>query len=362
MNRPVPDLPQTGEPDEVGVAILVACHRRGALSPEELTRFIAAGRQGLESALAFLVASGFLAPDGKRWTVTQRGRDWLDHLLEGIESQLTPDAPHYVARYRREQPSLPFETNTIWAEAVCVNIRVRPESLRQLVPPSFDLDLYQEWGFISLTASRLREFGVGLLPRALRMNFYQATYRAHVTFTDFRGRKLRGCFFVRSETNSHLMSLTANLLPEFKAHHCSTYPMLMVRDGDHFILTVDTGDDPAGKVVLVLDTSCPQERLPASSCFPSRAMAYEHIGEVANAFSLDPDTGDVLILRIERGPWQFCIPDVIDHYLGYIQAGPFPPGAAELDSVLYFQNTPFRRLPLLRERCRSANAPQVTDE
>jgi hypothetical protein len=196
----------------------------------------------------------------------------------------------------------------------------------------------------------LKEFGVGLLPRTLRMNFYQATYRAHVTFTDFRGRRLRGCYFVRSETNSHVMSLTANLLPEFKAHHCSTYPMLMVRDGGHFILTVDTGDDPAGKVVLVLDTSCPRDGLPAGSCFPSPTTAYEYIGEVCDAFSRDPDTGDVLILRIERGPWQVRIPDVIDHYLGYIQAGPFPPGTAELDSVFYFQNTPYRWLPLLRER------------
>ena len=125
--------------------------------------------------MACLVASGFLAAEGKRWTITQRGRDWLDHVLEGIESQLTPDDPQYVARYRRQQPSLPFETNTIWAEAVCLNIRVRPESLRPLVPLCFDLDLYQDWGFVSLTASRLKEFGVGLLPRALRMNFYETS-------------------------------------------------------------------------------------------------------------------------------------------------------------------------------------------
>src|SRR5204863_380188 len=135
--------------------------------------------------------------------------------------QLTPDDPQYVARYRRPQPSLPFEANTIWAEAVCVNIRVRPEALRPLVPAPFELDLYNDWGFVTLTASRLKAFGVGMLPGPLRMN---------------------------------------------------------------------------------------------------------------------------------RGPWQVRIPEIVDHYLGYIHDGPFPPGAAELDSVFYFQNTPYRWLPLLKER------------
>ena len=336
--------------DEISLAILVACQQRGALSATELTHFIAARGQDLEEAVASLMAGGLLAAKGDRWAVTRRGSAWLDQLLEQIESQLTPDDPQYVARYRRLQPSLPFAANTVWAEAVCVNIRVRPEALRRLVPAPFDLDLYKDWGFVSLTASRLKQFGLGMLPRALRMNFYQATYRAHVTFTDFRGRRLRGCYFLRSETNSHVMSLTANLLPEYTAHRCNTYPILMVRNGGHFILTVDTGSDPAGKVVLVLDTSLQRDALPPSSCFPSMQAAYEYIVDFYDAFSSDPVTGEVIILRIERGPWHVRLPEVVDHYLGFIHDGPFPAGSAELDSVFYFQNTPYRWLPLMKER------------
>ena len=40
----------------------------------------------------------------------------------------------------------------------------------------------------------------------------------------------------------------------------------------------------------------------------------------------------------------------LDSYLGYVSDGPFPPGAAELDSVFYFTDTPYRWLPLLKER------------
>ena len=218
------------------------------------------------------------------------------------------------------------------------------------VPSPFELDLYRGSAFVSLTASRLKDFGVGRIPDALRMNFYQATYRAHVTFTDFRGRRLRGCYFVRSETNSPLMNLTANLLPEFKAHRCSTSSILIARQGDRLLLTVDSQDDAAGKVVLVLDDSHALEAMPNTSVFPSIQEAYDFIVDFYEAFSYDPDSGDVLILQIDRGDWNIRVLDPIDHYLGFFVDGPFPHGKTQLDSVFYFRNTPYRWLPLVKER------------
>jgi hypothetical protein len=336
-----------GDLDEAGLAVLVACHHRGPLSGSELAHLLGVP---VEPALPALVEQGLLETRGERQAVTQKGRDYLDGVLEGIESQLAPDDPGYVRRYRREAPSLPFDANTIWAQAVCVNFRIRPDALRPLIPDVFDLDLHAGHAFVSLTASRLKDFGVGWLPRALRMNFYQATYRAHVTYTDFRGRTMRGCYFVRSETNSRVMSLTANLLPEFRAHNCSTYPILMGRNGDHLVLTVDSEDDPAGKVVLVLDTARPLAGMPSGSVFPSIAAARELIVDFYDAFSYHPDTREVLLLRIERGEWNIRVVEPVDYYFGYLNEGPFPPGAAALDSVFYFTDVPYRWLPLLKER------------
>ena len=42
----------------------------------------------------------------------------------------------------------------------------------------------------------------------------------------------------------------------------------------------------------------------------------------------------------------------IDHYFGFFVNGPFPPGTTQLDSVFYFRNTPYRWLPLVKERIR----------
>jgi uncharacterized protein YqjF (DUF2071 family) len=354
MNPPQRFSSADDEPDEAGLAVLLACHYRGPLSAAELALLLPASQEHL-AAIASLTAAGLLESHGQRHGVTQRGRDLLDRVLEGIESQLTPDAPEYVRRYRRAAPTLPFGANTVWEEAVCVNVRLQPAALRPLIPAMFDLDLYEGHAFVSLTASRLKDFGVGWLPRALRMNFYQATYRAHVTYTDFRGRTLRGCYFVRSDTNSRLMSLTANLLPEFRAHRCGTCPMLMARQGDHLLLTVDA-EDPAGKVVLVLDVAHPLPEMPRTSCFRTTEAACALLVDFYDAFAFDPEAGHVLLLQIERGPWDIRIVAPVDHFLGYFAAGAFPPGSAELDSVFYFRNTPYQWLPLLKERVKHDRA------
>jgi hypothetical protein len=102
----------------------------------------------------------------------------------------------------------------------------------------------------------------------------------------------------------------------------------------------------------VLDASRELAGLPASSRFRSLEDAYDYIVDFHDAFSFDPDTHEVFILRIDRGDWHVKVLEPVDYYFGFFADGPFPPGAAELDSVFYFRDTPYRWLPLLKERVR----------
>ena len=124
----------------------------------------------------------------------------------------------------------------------------------------------------------------------------------------------------------------------------------MAQQGPHLLLSVDSGEDAAGKVVLVLDTSSEFGGMPPSSIFRSVDDAYDYIVDFHDAFSYNPETGDVFILRIERGPWHIHIHEPVDHYLGFFSDGPFPAGACQLDSVFHFTQTPYRWLPLMTEK------------
>src|SRR5947209_6620201 len=112
--EPAPKSCEPGDgPSEAALAVLTACHHRGALTAGELGQLLS-GEAGQDGLLAGLTSDGLLERTGDRHAVTQKGRELLDRVLEGIESQLTPDDPAYVRRYRRATPSLPFDANTIW--------------------------------------------------------------------------------------------------------------------------------------------------------------------------------------------------------------------------------------------------------
>ena len=113
---------------------------------------------------------------------------------------------------------------------------------------------------------------------------------------------------------------------------------------------MDSGDDPAGKVVLLLDTASPLSGMPSGSVFPSVKEAYDFLVDFYDAFAYDPESAEVFLLQIDRGDWHLQVYQPVDHYLGYFSDGPFPAGSAALDSVFYFRDVPYRWLPLLKEK------------
>jgi hypothetical protein len=141
------------------------------------------------------------------------------------------------------------------------------------------------------------------------------------------------------------------MLPEFRAHRCGTVPIVMARNGDHLLLTVDSLADPSGKVVLLLDeNAAPDDRLQPGSRFRDLAEARSLIVDFHDAYAWEPTTREVYVLSIRRGEWRLRVPRVVDAYLGYATDGPFAQGAARLDSVFTFRDVPYQWLPLVKEK------------
>jgi hypothetical protein len=327
--------------DDREIALLFAL--RAGLGGDALCAAAHLDPADLDASLASLRARRLAEKRGlfrSEWALTELGEAAVDGFEQGLRLSITSPEPEPEDEpLRRVDATLPF-----------VNIAVDPDALRPLVPDVFELDVAAGSAWVSLTASRLKDFGVGRIPRPLRMNFYQATYRAHVRYRNVEGALRRGCYFVRSDTNSAIMSTAANLLPEFRSHRCGTVPIVMARDGDQLLLTVDS-DDPGGKVVLVLDErDAPADRLPAGSSFPSMAEARAVIVDFTDSYAFEPASAEVFVLEVERGEWRTVVPRVVDAYLGYVDAGPFPPGSARLDSVFTFRDVPYRWLPLVKEK------------
>jgi hypothetical protein len=85
MNPPPASSDRDHEPDEAGLAVLLACHHRGPLTVAELARLVPSPLNAI-AAVDGLCAAALLERRGSRHAVTQRGRDLLDRVLEATRS------------------------------------------------------------------------------------------------------------------------------------------------------------------------------------------------------------------------------------------------------------------------------------
>jgi hypothetical protein len=170
-----------------------------------------------------------------------------------------------------------------------------------------------------------------------------------VRYRDYRGEVRRGCYFIRSYTNSPLMNAIGNSLPEFKFHEFRDAEMTMIRDGSTLVASVEPrGSDP-GKLVSVLDESGAAPVLPETSVFADLEEAHRFLVEVHDAYGWAADEGALYILTIDRGQWNVLVPRVVSVYDGTLGAAFFAGARAELDSVFAIRGVPYRWKPLRRE-------------
>jgi hypothetical protein len=73
--------------------------------------------------------------------------------------------------------------------------------LRALVPPCLELDLFrEEWGFVAVALVRAKALRPAGLPTWCGKDFHLGGYRIFVRYRNANGRRLRGLYFLGSET------------------------------------------------------------------------------------------------------------------------------------------------------------------
>lgn len=314
---------------------------RGAVSTREIQRLVGSGAELGE--LGPLRDAGLVRGSDAGWSLTDRGLEQLVAAFAELERGVDGGAATAC-------PSVPWLTTvqTEWIEAVSINYAVDPDALAALLPAPLRPELWHGRAWVQLLVSSLRGMRPQGLLAAFGVDFYQASYRAAVVWTDRQGRERRGGYFVRSETNDAVMRAVGNHLREFSFHGFGLATMAVVRDGDALVVAIDA-ESPHGAVVGTFDTALGHGP-PAGSCWRDLAELHVPLVECYDAFGIADD--HLYTLTIDRGPWNARFAAVRELYVEYFDTGPLGGGASRLDSVLHVPRCPYRWLPLVREPLR----------
>jgi Uncharacterized conserved protein (COG2071) len=190
----------------------------------------------------------------------------------------------------------PFPVEAFFQYSLVLTFAAPQEQLAHLLPPRLALDTFQDrWGFVAVAmvqTSGLRPRG---LPRFMGQDFFLIGYRVFVRYHNLAGKRLRGLYILKSETDQPKMEQLGNLFTHYR------------------YTTVDIEQQEAGQRLSVrsgrggLDVSVThgggEVALPPGSPFANWKEARRFAGPLPFTFSYLSQTNQVLVVEGLREHW-----------------------------------------------------------
>lgn len=196
----------------------------------------------------------------------------------------------------------PFAVEAFFNRSTVLTFAVAKEEIERMIPDRLELDTYQDqWAFIAVAmvdASQLRPQG---LPKFVGNDFFLIGYRIFVRYINKEGRKMRGLYIIKSETNKKKMELLGNI---FTNYNYSTTDILSIDSGSTTKITSSKSNFEVNVV-----RSLNKAKLPVQSPFENWKSARRFSGPMPYTFSYDRNEDSILIIKGVRQNWT---PDPIE--------------------------------------------------
>lgn len=190
----------------------------------------------------------------------------------------------------------PFAVEAFFRSSVVLTYAAPRADLQRLIPSCLELDTFQdEWAFLAVAmvdTSALRPKG---FPPFLGQDFFLIGYRIFVCYHSQQGKRLRGLYILRSETDRKRMKLLGNFFTHYQ------YEKVDLNSGKGFVRAVGAGQ--AKSSVLFESRVDDNVSLPEGSPFTTWKEARRFAGPLPFTFSMNEKPGEVVIVEGVREHW-----------------------------------------------------------
>ncbi len=206
----------------------------------------------------------------------------------------------------------PFAVEAFFETSLVLTYAVPKEAVVPLLPECLTPDTYQDtWAFVAVALVKTKDLRPKGFPSYLGNDFILTGYRIFVRYTTSEGKRLRGLYILRSETNKSRMSFFGNI---FTHYNYKTTDIDFTTNGT--ILNVKSIQSKLNVTVDLDETS--DIPLPAGSPFREWKEARRFAGPLPFTFTYDAATRSVLIIEGVREDWTPRPVRVLQHEAGFI--------------------------------------------
>lgn len=206
----------------------------------------------------------------------------------------------------------PFAVDAYFDYSLVLTYAVPKEALQHLIPPCLNLDTYNDtWAFVAVALVKTRNLRPAYFPAFLGMDFFLTGYRIFVRYTTNTGKRLRGLYILKSETNRRNMEWIGSLFTRYQ------YTTTDITEEEQKT-NLSVQSQLSGLNIRV-DTNHETAQLPTDSPFPDWKIARRYAGPLPFTFSFDSTTREVLIVEGMREHWEPAPVTVLEAVVPFVQ-------------------------------------------
>ena len=191
----------------------------------------------------------------------------------------------------------PFPVEAFFESSIVLTFAVSKGQLQKLIPNPLELDTFQDtWGFQALAMVQTRGLRPKGFPKFLGSDFFLIGYRIFVRYTNQAGRRLRGLYIIKSETDKRKMEFFGNI---FTHYNYTTTDIHQLADGNQ-----RTIQSVNSKFKVIIGQTEGEVTIPDGSPFSTWKDARKFAGPLPHTFTCNPEKKAVLIIEGVRQNWK----------------------------------------------------------
>lgn len=191
----------------------------------------------------------------------------------------------------------PFAVEAHFESSIVLTFAVPKEQLQHSIPPYLELDIFDgKWAFIAVAMVQTTNLRPKGLPEFVGNNFFLIGYRIFVRYTNKAGKRLRGLYILKSETNKNKMKFWGNI---FTHYNYTTTDISIQHEGNLQTISSNGSD-----FKLIIEQAKGEIPIPQGSPFFEWKDARKFAGPLPHTFTCNMTNKSVLIVEGVRQNWE----------------------------------------------------------
>lgn len=191
----------------------------------------------------------------------------------------------------------PFAVEAFFKTSTVLTFAVPKEQLKNLIPECLTLDTFKDkWAFVAVAMVQTKDLRPKGFPKFLGNDFFLIGYRIFVRYTNKKGKRLRGLYILKSETDKKKMAIMGNI---FTHYNYTTTDIKQSNFKDKNEIKSNKS-----KFNFSIDKTIESVTLPDKSPFFNWKEARRFAGPLPFTFTYNQETKEVLIIEGVRQNWK----------------------------------------------------------